>query len=51
MDYFANTSDEQLNKDWDEIEKYNSIGPDVDEYIEYVKKIRENEATKTKKIC
>lgn len=43
MDYFANTSDDQLNKDWDEIEKYNSIGVDVDEYIEYFRKIRENE--------
>lgn len=42
-DYFANTSEEQFKKDWDEIEKYNSIGVDVDEYIGYVKNIKKNE--------
>lgn len=30
--YFANTSKEQQDKEWKEIESLNNIGPDVIEY-------------------
>lgn len=33
--YFANTSKEQQDKDWKEIESLNNIGPDVIDYIGY----------------
>ena len=33
--YFANTSKEQQDKDWKEVEPLNNIGPDVIEYIGY----------------
>lgn len=33
--YFANTSKEQQDKDWKEIEPLNNIGPDVINYIGY----------------
>lgn len=36
-EYFRNTPKEQLDKDWEELKKYNEIGPDVDEYIKSVK--------------
>ena len=35
-EYFRNTPKEQLDKDWEELKKYNEIGPDVDEYIKSV---------------
>ena len=35
-EYFRNTFKEQLDKDWEELEKYNEICPDVDEYIKSV---------------
>jgi len=35
--YFRNTPKEQLDKDWEEIEYLNEIGPDVFEYAEFVK--------------
>ena len=37
-EYFRNTPKEQLDKDWEELKKYNEIGPDVDEYIKSVEK-------------
>ena len=33
-DYFNNTPPEQLEKDWQELEKYNQIGPDVLECLD-----------------
>lgn len=36
-EYFRNTPKEQLDKDWEELKKYNEIGPDMDEYIKSVK--------------
>ena len=35
-DYFENTPQEQLDKDFQELEVYNQIGPDAFEYIELV---------------
>ena len=35
-EYFRNTPKEQLDKDLEGLEKYNEIGPDVDEYIKSV---------------
>lgn len=35
--YFLNTSEEQLEKDWDEIKVFNNIGPSVEEYAEFIK--------------
>lgn len=36
-EYFETTPKEQLDKDWEELKKYNEIGPDMDEYIKSVK--------------
>lgn len=36
QDYFKNTSQEQIKKDWEEIKEWNNIGPTVDEYLESV---------------
>lgn len=35
--YFTNTSKEQQDKDWKEIEPLNTIGPDVMEYNNKIK--------------
>ena len=35
-DYFNNTPQEQLDKDWEELKYWNEIGPEVDEYIKSV---------------
>lgn len=35
-EYFRNNPKEQLDKDWEELKKYNEIGPDVDEYLKSV---------------
>jgi hypothetical protein len=40
--YFDNTPREIIEKDWKEIEYLNEIGPDVDEYLECVKKYRQS---------
>ena len=37
-EYFNNTPKEQLEKDLEEIEQYQNIGPTVDEYIEYMER-------------
>lgn len=39
-DYFKKTPKEQLEKDWLEVEHWNKIGPDVDEYVEFIKQFR-----------
>lgn len=46
-DYFDNTPREVVEKEWHEYDKYNEIGPTVDEYLEYVNKIRQPEYPKT----
>lgn len=33
--YFENTSDEQIFKGWKECEKFDNIGPTVDEFFSY----------------
>lgn len=35
-EYFRNTPKEQLDKNLEELEKYNEIGSDVDEYLKSV---------------
>lgn len=37
-EYFKNTPQEQLDKDWEEIKPLNNIGTDVLEYVEQIKK-------------
>lgn len=32
-DYFDNTSPEQLEQDWKELEKFNQYGPDIEECL------------------
>ena len=39
--YFAVTSPEQLEKDYDELREFNNIGPTVDEYLQYVDDFQE----------
>lgn len=36
-EYFQNTDKEQIEKDWDEIKKYNKICPDIFEYFNFIK--------------
>lgn len=33
-DYLNSTSKEQLEKDWEELNQYQNIGPTMDEYFE-----------------
>lgn len=33
-DYFNNTSPEQLEKDWKDLNKFNQYGPDIEECLE-----------------
>lgn len=33
-EYFANTSEEQLKKDWEELEQYNQYGPEIEDCLE-----------------
>lgn len=46
-EYFENTPQDILEKDWKETEYLNEIGPDVDEYLEYVKKYQNNKLVKS----
>ena len=41
-DYFDNTPREIIEKEWHEYDKYNEIEPTVNEYLEYVNKIKLN---------
>ena len=41
--YFNNTPKDILDQDWKEIEYLNEIGPDVIEYIEFVKSYYESD--------
>lgn len=36
--YFSETPQEKIKSDWAKSEKYDSVGPPVDEYIEFSKK-------------
>ncbi len=42
LDYLANTSQEQIKKDLERLEKYNKVGPSVDEYIRKAKNLKRN---------
>lgn len=42
-EYFENIPQEQLDKDWAEIEYLNDIGPDALEYARYIKQISGDE--------
>ena len=33
-EYLANTSEEQLKKDWEELEQYNQYGPEMEDCLE-----------------
>ena len=33
-EYLANTSEEQLKKDWEELEPYNQYGPEMEDCLE-----------------
>ena len=35
QEYFENTPPEQLKKDWEELEKFNQVGPTMEECLEY----------------
>lgn len=35
QEYLKNTSQEQLEKDWAELEKYNQFGPEVEEVLRW----------------
>ena len=50
-EYFDNTPREIVEKEWHEYDKYNEIGPKVNEYLEYVNNIRNNKYPKTYEVC
>ena len=50
-EYFDNTPREVIEKEWHEYDKYNEIGPTVNEYLEYVNKSRQSEYPKTYVEC
>ena len=50
-EYFENTPREVVEKEWHEYDKYNEIGPSVEEYLEYVNNIRNPIFPKTYKEC
>lgn len=50
-DYFDNTPREVIKKEWHQYDKYNEIGPKVNEYLEYVNNIRQPKYPKTYEEC
>ena len=50
-DYFNNTPREVIEKEWHEYDKYNDIGPSIEEYIKYVNSIRQPQYPKTYEEC
>lgn len=36
-EHLANTPKEQLDKEWESLEKYGNIGPNVFDYLEWLK--------------
>lgn len=47
-EYFKNTPQEQIKKDWDSSAKYDEVGPPASEYIEYLKKLMKNKLKENK---
>ena len=39
-EYFANTSEEQQEKDWQELAEYNQFGPKAKDFVEGILKIK-----------
>lgn len=35
-DYFKNTPQEQLDKDFEELQEWNDIGPSMEEYLKFM---------------
>lgn len=50
-EYFDNTPREVIEKEWHEYDKYNEIGPSVEEYLEYVNNLRQPKYPKTYEEC
>lgn len=50
-DYFDNTPREVIEKEWREYDKYNEIGPKINEYLEYVNNIKQPKYPKTYDEC
>lgn len=46
LKWFDTATKDEIDKRWKELEPYNEIGPTVDEYIEYVNKIKNSNETK-----
>ena len=42
LEYLSNTPKDQIEKDLKRLEKYNKVGPSVDEYIRKVKRLKRN---------
>lgn len=40
VNYFNNTPRETIEKEWREYDKYNKIGPTVNEYMDFVNSIK-----------
>lgn len=49
--YFEETPRDVIEKEWNEYDKFNEIGPKVTEYLEYVEKIRKPQLPKTYEEC
>jgi hypothetical protein len=45
-EHFQNTPEEQLEKEWKELEPLNNIGPDVEEYCKTVKRLNNGKSNK-----
>ena len=41
-EYFANTSKEQIEKDFEELAEYNQYGPKAKDFVEMILKLKEN---------
>jgi len=50
-EYFDNTPRDVIEKEWHEYDKYNEIGPSVEEYLEYVNSTRQPQYPSTVKEC
>ena len=42
LEYLSNTPKDQIEKDLKRLDKYNNIGPSVDEYIRKAKRLKRN---------
>ena len=42
LEYLSNTPKDQIEKDLKRLDKYNNIGPSVDEYIRKTKRLKRN---------